>query len=239
MIWHDVEGGTPEWARLRLGIPCSSDFDKLLTPKTLKLSKQSDTFMYRLLAEWVTGVPCEDQKTEWMVRGTELEATARKAYELLTETKVTNGGFFTTDDGLIGCSPDGLIGENGDLELKCPLIQTQLRYALTGEIDSDYMAQIQGRLMIHEREWVDIFSYHPLMMIPPVRVVRDDKFIDALRSALGQFIEQMLKCREWLEQNYGPFTRPTDLVEPAEPGPLGITDEDVAAIVESKRHLWQ
>lgn len=235
MIWHEVTGGSPEWARLRLGIPCSSEFHKLLTPKTRKVSSQATGYMYRLLAEWVTGEPCENESTEWMQRGQELEARARSAYELLTDSEVTIGGFFTTDDGLIGCSPDGLIGDNGDLELKCPLIATQIGYALGAGVDTDYMTQLQGRLMIHGREWVDIFAYHPRFSIPPVRVYRDEEFIRDLSAALAEFVDKMIALRERLERDYGPFVRTTDGI-PAEAmiDTLGVSDADVDAIFAAR-----
>lgn len=207
MIWHDVEQNTPEWLVLRLGIPTASEFHRIITPKKLKLAAGADEFMYRLLAEWITGEQVENFESKWMERGHEFEPKARSAYELLTGAEVTNGGFFTTDDGLAGCSPDGLVGNSGDLELKSPLLHTQVGYALTGSVGDDYMAQLQGRLMIHEREWVDIFPYHPRLLIPPLRVYRDEEFIAKLSEALSQFVEKMVRAREELEKRFGPFVR--------------------------------
>jgi hypothetical protein len=229
-IYHAVEQNTPEWIQMRLGIPCSSEFDKIITPKTRKLSSQAMPYMYRLLAEWVTGAPCENHATEWMDRGHDLESSAVANYEFLTGADVKPGGFVTTDDGLIGCSPDGLIGENGDLELKCPLIQTQVKYALTGEIDEAYMAQLQGRLMIHGREWVDIYPYHPLLRIPAVRVCRDEAFISALSAALREFLDLMLAKREELNERFGPFVRMAPQASEYD-GRFGLTVEDGEKII--------
>lgn len=230
MKFYPVAPRSEEWHALRLGIPCSSDFHKVMTPKTRKLSSQAPSLMYRLLAEWMTGEQVENFETEYMVRGVELEDQAMLAYENLTDTETQVGGFCTTDDGMIGCSPDRLVGDKGDLELKCPLIQTQVKYALEGTVDDDYMCQLQGRMMIHGREWVDIFAYHPKLVIAPVRVVRDEKFIADLKATLAAFVETMLHCRVKLEQKYGPFTRPT-VEEPDHSEDL-ITLEDEELIIE-------
>lgn len=237
MIYHAVTQNTPEWEQLRLGIPCSSEFHKLITPKTKQPSKQAPGVMYRLLAEWMTGAKVENDdeyRSEWMDRGHAWEDRAVMAYEMLTDTETHPGGFITTDDGMIGCSPDRLVGEVGDCEIKCPLIHTQIKNALTGTIDDDYKCQLQGRLMIHRREWIDIFSYHPQMVLPAVRVVRDEDFIKDLSAVLKSFNEIMLEKRLELERRFGPFVRP-------EPPPKDdhsndfLTDADAEAIIQNYR----
>jgi hypothetical protein len=232
VIFHDVEGRSEQWFALRLGIPTSSEFHKIITPKKLELSKQAPGLMYRLLAEWITGEQVENFESEYMIRGTELEDRAVLAYEMLTDTETSRGGFITTDDGMLGCSPDRLIGEVGDLEIKCPLIQTQVGYALTGEVGDDYMAQLQGRMFIHGREWVDIFSYHPRLSIPPLRIQRNEKFIAALQPVLASFVATMLEARELLERRFGPFVRETATpLADEDPGALGVTQADVEEIL--------
>jgi hypothetical protein len=221
LIHHAVAPRSPEWHALRLGIATSSEFHKIVKPAALLkesgsanpdyskvLSKQAADYMHRLIAEQITGAPCENYESQWMSRGTELEDKAILAYEMLTDTETHPGGFITTDDGLLGCSPDRLIGGDGDLELKCPLIQTQVGYALGSGVDEDYMVQLQGRLLIHEREYVDIFSYHPALTVPPIKVYRKESYIKILRRVLEDFNEVMLAKRLELEQRYGPFLRP-------------------------------
>ena len=231
MIWHDVEGDSPEWHMLRLGIPTASEFHRVLTPKTLKISSQAPGYMHRLLAEWLTGAELPSFESDYMALAKENEPRARRAYEMLTDTEVTNGGFFTDDAGLIGCSPDGLVGTNGDLEIKCPALNTHIGYALNGPGD-DYTLQMQGRMMVHGREWVDFFSWHPALVIPPRRILRDEKTINIMRAVLTTFVEQMLECRLRLEREYGPFVRP----QAPKPAPLrdGITDEDVEMLVADR-----
>jgi hypothetical protein len=206
MKFYPVAPRSEEWFKLRLGLVTSSDFHRVMTPKTRVLSKQADGLLYRLLGEWLTGEQVENFESEYMVRGVELEDQAISAFEMLTDTETQPGGFFTDDAGLMGCSPDRLIGDDGDLEIKAPLIQTQIRYALEGTIDEDYMCQLQGRLLITGRQYVEIFAYHPRLSIPPLRVKRNEEFIANLRSVLGAFIDGMLQKRLILEQRYGPFT---------------------------------
>ena len=207
MNWHDVEPQSEEWHALRLGKLGSSEFSKVITPKKLKLSSQAAGLMNRILAERITGMPVENFATEWMERGIEMEDQAVRAYEAITDAETTRGGLFLEDAGVLCCSPDRLVGDVGDLEIKCPLIQTQVGYALNG-LDEEYKLQLQGRMMLHGRAWVDIFSYHPLFSIPPLRVNRDDKLIAIMRPVIEQFRDSMLEAHLKLERNFGPFTKP-------------------------------
>lgn len=234
MIFHDVAGGGEAWRNLRLGIPTSSNFNKIMTPKKMKLSESAAPYMYILLAEWLSGKEVENFKSKYMERGNELEHKAVEAYEMLTDQETTNGGFITTDDGMIGCSPDRLVGTDGDLELKCPLIQTQVEYALNKNVDDDYRCQLQGRLMIHEREYIDIFPYHPLLSIDPIRVYRDEKFIGVLKPIVEQFVETMLQKRTELEAQYGPFARPK-APQTVDHSKDFVSDDDIVLIIKKQR----
>ena len=235
MIWHPIdarsEEGHVEWKRMRLGALGSSEFHKVITPATLKISKQAMPLMYRLLAERITGQEVENFSNEWMDRGVELEDQAVRAYENYSEVETSIGGYFISEAGTIGCSPDRLIGEDGDLEIKCPLIQTQIAYALEG-LGDDYKLQLQGRMMLHGRPWIDVFSYHPLLFIPPLRVYRDDKTINIMRPVVEKFAEQLLESEVRLNQKYGPFTKPQP--EPEQPeGDFDVTDAEVLEMLRS------
>lgn len=234
-IIHKCEPRSREWFSLRAGIPCSSEFHKILTPKTLKVSDQATGYLHRLLAEWVIGQPIEDVpfQSQYMTRGQDLEDEAVAAYELLTGCETSPGNFITTDNGTLGCSPDRLIGDVADLELKCLSLPKQIGYAING-IDAAYKCQVQGRLLIHEREYVDLFCYHPRFSIPPLRNYRDEEFIKVLKAVLDTFVEQMLKAREELEKRFGPFVRMTDLTAEGDGG-LGVSDTDVDAILAQRQ----
>lgn len=209
MIHHKVDQNTLEWLQLRLGIPTASVFDKILTPAKRQRSAQAEHLMDRLIFEWMTGEAAEDEArraTEWMQRGIEEEDAAIAAYEFDADAQTEPGGFFTIDSGLAGASPDRLVGKEGLLEIKCPLGPTQVGAWRRG-VEVDHLCQIQGQLWIAEREWVDLFSYHPKLPLTAKRVYRDEEFIKDLALAVHDFIEQMLRVRADAEREKGPFLR--------------------------------
>lgn len=106
-IHTDVSQGTPEWRALRLGVVTASDADKIVTPKTLKPSASQDGYVAELVAEILLGVPLDDSTDRWRERGSELEAEAR-AYFAFGVSDIREVGFISTDDGRVGCSPDGI-----------------------------------------------------------------------------------------------------------------------------------
>ena len=187
MIRHDVEQGTPEWQQLRLGIPTASSFDRILTPKTMKLSAQARSYALELVAETLIGRPLDEVNTAWIERGVFLEPEAVKSYEFSTDRQTEKVGFITTDDGLVGASPDRLLVDiNGAVEIKCPAPNTHMRYLIDG-FGADYVVQVQGQMLVGGFEYVDRYSYHP--ELPPAieRTYRDEAMIVALKAALDEF----------------------------------------------------
>lgn len=184
---HQVEQGSQEWYDLRLGIPTASSFHKIITPKTRKFSSQARKYAFMLVAETLLKRPMESlEGLEWIERGKMLEDDARKHYEFSYEVKAQKVGFITTDDGKTGCSPDSLIDSDGMLEIKCPAPQTMVAYAIDG-LDDEYICQKQGQLYVAEREWADLFAWHPEMQSVRLTVKRDESFIKELSAALRQF----------------------------------------------------
>lgn len=199
IIYRELEQGTDDWLRARCGIPTASNFDQIITP-TGKPSSSADRFMNTLLAEWVTGLPGGMEPTTWMQRGTELEPEARAFYELDRDADVEQVGFITRDDGMIGCSPDGLVDDSGMVELKVPSPGVHVEYLLSQQLPGKYRPQVQGQLLIAEREWVDFMSYSPDMPPVIVRVNRDEAFIQSLSSFLSAFVDKITDKREKLRQ---------------------------------------
>lgn len=185
-IFHDCDQGTDEWDKLRLGLPTSSSFDKIITPGG-KPSKQWQKYAYHLIAERFLDRAVNTYTSPAMELGKMLESDAVGQYELLTGSVAKKIGFVTNDENTIGCSPDRLIGDVGLLEVKCPQPQTQIEYLLTGEIDREYWPQLQGQLFVSGREWVDIIAYMPELPPSIVRVERDVEFIACLESLLSDF----------------------------------------------------
>ena len=198
MIISEHAQGTPGWFADRAGIPTMSSIDKIIT-STGKPSAQSEGYMNTLLAEWMTGAKQSIKQTEWMARGVELEPEARLAYEIMSGNEVQEVGFcFKDDSKLVGCSPDGLIGDDGMLEIKCPAPGTHVGYMLKAKLPTTYVQQVQGQLWVAGREWADFVSYSPDMDSVIIRVEKDEKFHEALDELIGKFINTMLEKREQL-----------------------------------------
>lgn len=183
---HNVDQGSEAWDRLRLGIPTSSKMDKIITPLG-KPSKQWEKFAYFLIAERFLDRKINTFTSVAMENGKIIEEDAAADYELQTGDETSLVGFITTDDGLIGASPDRLVGEEGLLEIKCPMPQTQMEYLATGKIDREYWPQLQSQLFVSGRKWVDIISFNPELPRSIIRVERDIEYIACLEKLLRDF----------------------------------------------------
>lgn len=184
---HDVIQGTSQWLQLRSGIPTSSNFDRIITPKTFQPSTQCEKYMFSLIAERLMGHPCIEFTSPWMERGSTLESEAVTYYEWQRDSKTTPIGFVTNDDETVGTSPDRFVNDDGLLEIKIPKEATHVGYLIKHQIDADYYPQVQGQLWLTERRWLDLLSYHPEMPAAIVHVERDEKFIRILEALVMQF----------------------------------------------------
>ena len=190
MIVVDCKQGTPEWLNARLGVATASCFEKVLTPAG-KPSSQADAYANQLIAEWLCGEPEETFKSPWMERGNELEPEARAFYSMETGLTVKQAGFCLRDDGLVGCSPDGLIGDEGLQEIKCPAPPTHVGYLISGDVPKKYIPQIQGQLYVTGAQWCDFLSYHPVMPPVLIRIGRDETYIAALEKEIKKLLKKI------------------------------------------------
>ncbi len=220
----DCEQGSAEWFRARLGIPTASSFDKIVTPVTGKLSKSSVKYAYRLLAERLLNAPMETiEGQQWMERGKELEPLAANQYEFVNDAQLVRVGFITTDDGLIGASPDRLVkGKAVGVEIKCPAPHTHLGYLLDGH-PVEYRPQVQGQLFVAELDRVDFYSYHPRMPPCAISTPRDEPYIKLLIEALNEFNERLFSMLERAKtlgafQAYEEAATPTEVARAAQLG---------------------
>lgn len=189
---HNVQQGTPEWLKLRLGIPTASDFDHVITPVKGDLSKTAPKYACRLIAERLLNRPLLTlDGLQYIERGRELEPAAVKQYEFSNEVETDKVGFITTDDGRMGASPDRLLrGKRAGLEVKCPAAHTHMFYMLEGHEDK-YKPQVQGQILIGEFEFADFYSYHPLMPPAEIRTWRDADYIAKMSAALDEFCDKL------------------------------------------------
>lgn len=199
IILTDAQG-TPEWMAARLGKPTASNFDKIVTMDG-KPSKQRQKYMYQLAAERLTGIREESYQSAAMQRGVEMEEEAKSIYEILTDNTVEPVGLCHKDERMLyGASPDGLIGKDGALEIKCPSSAVHVSYLLNGELPSEYFHQVQGQLFITGRKWADFFSYYPGIAPLLVRVEPDAKFAAALEKELEAFVQELETITEKLRK---------------------------------------
>jgi len=180
--------GLPEWFTAKAGIPSASNFSKIVTADG-KPSKQRTKYLYKLAGEVIVGVAEETYQSAAMLQGIELEASAREMYQFVTGQEVKEVGFCLANG--YGCSPDGLVGNKGLIEIKCPIMSTQVGYLLANALPKDYWQQVQGQLLVTEREWVDFVSYFAGLKPLIVRVTRDEPFLKALEIELKIFVEEL------------------------------------------------
>lgn len=189
---------SPEWWEARAGIPTASNFGRILTASG-KLSAQADDYACELIGEAMNpSAPFFTERgghTAAMRNGQNTEPEARKYYTLETGNAVQQVGFCLTDDGRFGCSPDGLVGDDGCLELKCPLAKTQIGYLLEGKLPTEYRPQVHGQLIVTGRAYVDFLSYVPLLNPLLIRVTADE-YTDRLRVALDSFWERLQTIKD-------------------------------------------
>lgn len=199
MRTFDILQGDDAWYNMRLAIPTASEFKRLVTPKTKKLSASIDDFVIDKLAEMMTGEREASFTSYAAQRGLDLEPEAREAYEFINGVTVERAGFYTDDEIRYGASPDGLVGDDGLLEIKCLNQANCVYFMLKNEVDADHMPQIQGQLLVTGRQWVDWFLYHPLLPRFGIRVYREEAYITLLQEALGVFTEKMDAAMENLK----------------------------------------
>ena len=197
MIILTDEQGYPEWLASRLGRPSASNFGRLVTGSG-KPSSSAESYINEMIAERLTGRSKPFYTNEHMERGTALEPEAREAYEFITDFEVVETGFILHDSEEFGCSPDGLVAEQGGLEIKCPSDSVHVSYLRAGKVPSKYYQQVQGCLWITGRDWWDFMSYHPEMPHLLVRAHRNEKYIEAMAEQVEKAVKTIVEETERL-----------------------------------------
>lgn len=191
VIIETFEQLSTEWFAARVGRPSASQFDKIITTKG-EPSKQRQKYLYQLAGERISGTREETYCNAAMQRGTEMEPEARALYELMRDVSVDQVGMCYRDsDKLFSCSPDGLVGEDGGLEIKCPSMAVHVEYLMGGKLPTDYFQQVHGSLLVTGRKWWDFLSYYPGIKPLLVRVFPDKGFMGVLDLELAFFCEEL------------------------------------------------
>ncbi|MGQ0834986.1 MAG: lambda exonuclease family protein [Gammaproteobacteria bacterium] len=188
----DCEQNSDEWYACRAGVITASEFHtvKAEGKKPGEPSATRRKYMLQLVGEAIAGVsPFDRYKSGHMERGHEYEAEARDYYSLVTGNAVQRVGFIRIGD--IGCSPDGLIGDDGLHEIKTKQYDLHLECLLRDEVPALHIPQLQGGLLVTRRKWVDFTSYSAGLPIFIKRVYRDEAYIRMLHVELARFRSEM------------------------------------------------
>lgn len=189
-IYEELEQGSPEWLAARCGIVTASVMGQLVTPGTVKVAKNdySRGLTATLVAERITGHVEPMQVSQAMMRGTLDEPYARDKYAE-HHAPVTELGFMVKDFGKyrIGYSPDGLVGNDGLIEIKSRAQKKHLQTILADEVPLENMAQIQTGLLVSGRDWCDYVSFCSGMPLYKKRIKPDPKWFAAITEAVEVF----------------------------------------------------
>ena len=165
-------------------------------------------YMAQLICERLTGEPVETFKSAAMEHGTETEPQARAFYELETGNEVVECGFIPHPTlANSGASPDGLIGDDGGLEIKAPQPAKHIKNLMGGTIDKAYMLQMQWQMECTGREWCDFVSFNPSfpahLQLHVQKVKRDQEMIEDITAAVTSFLSEMESKLRVLEARAG------------------------------------
>lgn len=189
-IHENILQGTDEWYDQRRGIVTASVVGRLLTTKTIQPASNPDsrTLTALLVAERITGWTDPGYVNDDMLRGIEDEPRAREKYSS-HYAPVTEVGFMVEDQWgfRIGYSPDGLVGDDGLIEIKSRRAKAQLATIIAGHPPIENMAQMQCGLLVSGRNWCDYVSYCGGMPLWVHRVLPQEKWLDAIVSAVDAF----------------------------------------------------
>ena len=183
--YREILQGTEEWLKARLGCLTASRANDACAAET---TAAYQNYLWQLVAERETGLAEETYINSDMQRGTEKEPIARAAYEAHTGTFVTQTGFWLHPEiQYFGASPDGLVGDDGLIEIKCPRTSTHLQYRKEGKVPTKYKRQMMCQLLCTGRKWVDFVSF-------------DDRVRESKRLFIVRYTPTEKEMNEMLEK---------------------------------------
>jgi putative phage-type endonuclease len=208
----EIIQGTPEWHQLRLGrVTASRVADVIAKTKTGYAATRAN-YAAQLITERLTGMPTKGFTNDAMQWGTETEPQARSAYEFNRAETVVEVAFVPHPTiGDSGASPDGLVGDDGLVEIKCPNTATHIETLVGATVPGKYVTQMQWQLACTGRQWVDFVSYDPRMPESMrffcQRVHRDDALIADLEKEVVIFLNEVRGKVMELRRRYEPEER--------------------------------
>lgn len=203
-----IEQGTEEWHAQRLGKFTASRMKDLMAraKKDGSFLKAAQDYMDEVLSERLTGKASPKPVTYAMQRGTDLEPEARNNYAFEVGVQISQPEFVGHPDfESVGASPDGYIGEDGLLEIKCPESLTKhLTYLKDKAHVKEYWWQVQCQLWVTGRKWCDLVSYHPdfphALQLAIARIEPDAKAFEAMKEAVMQADAQISEALKSIQE---------------------------------------
>ena len=191
-----IEQRTEEWFKQRLGRVTASAISNVIAKTKTGPSASRENYSTQLTLERLTGQQAEFYTNAAMEWGTATEPQARQHYELYRNVFVDEVGFIKHPTiEMSGASPDGFVGEDGLVEIKCPESKTQMETLLNQKVPTKYIPQMQWQMACTGRKWCDFVSFDPRMpenlQIFVQRVERNDEYIKMLEDEVTAFLVEI------------------------------------------------
>jgi putative phage-type endonuclease len=191
-----MEQRTTEWFAARLGKVTASRIGDVMAKTKSGYAATRANYMAQLVVERMTGKQTETFSNAAMQWGTDTEPLARAAYEIKNNILVDEVGFIDHPSiQMAGASPDGLIGEHGMLEIKCPNTATHIETLLHDKIDEKYIYQMQWQMACTDRRWCDFVSFDPRMeeelQLKIISIARNDELISEITAEVKKFLFEL------------------------------------------------
>ncbi|MEK9797370.1 MAG: YqaJ viral recombinase family protein [Alphaproteobacteria bacterium] len=202
-----MEQRSPEWVAARLGKVTASRVADLMAKTKSGPSASRQNYMADLIVERLTGEQADHFQSAAMIWGTETEPLAREAYSFITAQAVVEEGFVLHPSiADFGASPDGLVGSDGLVEIKCPATATHIETLLTETVPAKYITQMQAQMACTGRAWCDFVSFDPRMpgdmQLWVKRVPCDPAFMAALEGEVQAFLAELAQKLDALTERY-------------------------------------
>lgn len=202
-----IEQGSKEWKADRAGKATASRIADVMAKTKSGPAASRANYLAQLVAERLTGEPSEGFVSAAMAHGTATEPEARNAYAFATDNDVVQVGFIPHPTiEWSGASPDGIIGDDGLVEIKCPNTATHIETLLGDGIDRKYVLQMQWQMACTGRKWCDFVSYDPRlpgsMSLHIQRVHRDDLMIAEIQREVSGFLKEVAETVAELQSKY-------------------------------------
>ena len=199
-----MEQRTPEWFAKRLGKVTASRIADLMAKTKTGTGASRANYMAQLVTERLTGTPTEGFQSPAMTWGIEQEAAARDAYSARMGVLVDEVDFVDHPTMQAGASPDGLVGDNGLIEIKCPNTSTMLEYLEDRTIPTKYRLQIQWQLAVTGRDWCDFVAYDPRLpehlQLLVIREPRNTDLVVEITHEVNRFLAEVERKVAFLKE---------------------------------------